>query len=389
LKQRPDALPAELAQAEELLQRALALDPTFALAQARLSILHSWRYHTDERSLRRMERARAAAMEALRLDPSLPETHHALGLLYYWVDRDYEKALRELAVAREGLPNNADTYLATGAIERRQGKWQQSTANMEKAASLGPNDVWVLDNLAANYAALRRYDLAEQMVDRALQITPDSAALRAMRAMWVIEARADLDAAEQILARAPAGADPRGHVTMAKASVAIWKRDYARAIALLQPLAETAAKDAEFRRERAVLLGVAHTLNGETREGRAAFEEARVAAESALQQYPLDPKRHAQLGYILAWLGMKEPAVTHGRRATEMLPESKDALDGPKQLVSLAQIYALNGEHDQAFAILARSLTTPAGITPAMLQLDPVWDQLRSDPRFAELLTQK
>ena len=389
LFQRPDTLPNELERAEELYQRAIGLDPGFAIAQARLSILQSWRYHTDERSLRRMERARAAAMEALRLDANLPETHLALGLLYYWVDRDYDKALRELAIAKEGLPNHADTYLAAGAIERRQGKWQQSTANMEKAASLGPKDAWVLENLSFNYHALGQFDRAEQLLDRALENSPQSPALLTMRAMFVIDARADLEGAEQIVARVPAGVDPRGQVTIAKASLAIWKRDFVRAISLLEPLSDLAAKDAELRRDRAVLLGTAHTSNGDARQGRAAFEQARAVAETAVKDFPLDPKRHGQLGYILARLGEKDAAITYGRRATEILPETKDALDGPKQVVNLAQIYALTGEHDQAFALLHRSLTTPAGINQSMLQLDPVWDQLRADPRFAELLALK
>jgi TolB-like protein/Tfp pilus assembly protein PilF len=389
LFQKADALPGQLDRAEELYLRAIERDPSFTLATSRLSLLHSWRYHTDDRSLRRMERARATAMEALRRGADLPETHLALGLLYYWVDRDYEKALSELAIAKQGLPNSADTFLAVGAIERRQGKWQQSTVNLEKAASVGPKDSWVLENLAANYHALRRYDLAEQTIARALENEPNSASLVSVRAMAAVDARKDLAGAEQILARNFSGPDPKGVLTVAKANVAIWKRDYAQALATLDALREAALQNKDVRTERDTLLGTVYMLMGEEQKGRAVLEQARAAAEPAVQEYPLDPKRRIQLGYVLAWLGDKEGAIANGRRATEMRPISKDAFDGPMLLIGLAQIYALTGENEEAFALLRQSISMPNGVTTAMLELAPVWDGLRADPRFAELIAVK
>jgi tetratricopeptide (TPR) repeat protein len=389
LFQKADALPGQLDRAEELYQRALERDPGFTLAMARLSLLHSWRYHTDDRSLRRMERARATSMEALRIGADLPETHLAMGLLYYWVDRDYEKALGELAIAKRGLPNSADTFLAVGAIERRQGKWQQSTVNLEKAASVGPKDSWVLENLAGNYYALRRYDLAEQTLVRALENEPNSASLVSMRAMAAVDARRDLAGAERIIGQHFEGPDPKAILTVSKVNVAIWKRDYEQALALLQALPEAALAHKEVRTERDILLGTIYLLMGDAQKGRAALERARAVVETAVQEYPLDPKRRMQLGYVLAYLGDKEGAIANGRRGTEMRPISKDAFDGPQLLVGLAQIYALTGEREEAFALLRQSVITANGVTTAMLELAPVWDGLRADPRFGELIATK
>ena len=117
-----------------------------------------------------------------------------------------------------------------------------------------------------------------------------------------------------------------------------------------------------------------------------AFERARPIAEKALRESPDDASRHATLGLILAGLGEKDAAIAEGKRAVELLPESQDALDGPKTTVALAQIYAWTGENEQTLHLLDRSLGTPNGVTIPFLKLDPIWDPLRSDPRFRALV---
>src|SRR5437763_8047528 len=133
--------------AEPLLEQAIKLDPNFALAFASLSRVESWAYHSFDPIPARKGKARAAAETAIRLQPDLPEAHLALGFYHYYCERNYQAALDEFAIARQSLPNSAEVYLAIGAIERRQGKWAESTANLEKAASLSPKDAWVLENL--------------------------------------------------------------------------------------------------------------------------------------------------------------------------------------------------------------------------------------------------
>ena len=143
---------AKLKQSEQLYQRAIELDPNFALAIARYSQLESWLVHDGDRSPERRNKARSLAERALQLQPDLPEAHLALGFSYYWGHKDYDAALKEFEIAQRALPNESEVYLAIGAIQRRQGKWAESTANLEKAASLNPKDTWPLQNLAYNYA---------------------------------------------------------------------------------------------------------------------------------------------------------------------------------------------------------------------------------------------
>ena len=148
--------------AEPLFEQAIKLDPNFAAAFAGLSMVESWVYHNSDPVPSRREKARLNADEALRLQPDLPEAHLALGFSYYYGDRDYERALAEFDIARRGLPNESQAYLAIGAIQRRQGKWAESNANLEKAATLDPKNTNVLAQLCFSYIAQRNFETADQ-----------------------------------------------------------------------------------------------------------------------------------------------------------------------------------------------------------------------------------
>jgi TolB-like protein len=171
---RPDRPKETSLKAEELFERAIKLDPNFALAFAGLSEVESWIYHSYEPSSKRREKARLNANQSLRLQPDLPEGHLALGFSYYYGDRDYERALAEFEIAKRDLPNEAQAYSAIAAIQRRQGKWTESIANFEKSASLDPKNANLLYNLALNYVAQRDFKTADKTLDRALVAEPQS-----------------------------------------------------------------------------------------------------------------------------------------------------------------------------------------------------------------------
>src|SRR5216110_552944 len=162
----------QLKQSEQLYARAIELDPKFALALARYSQLESWILHIFNPTRERRQKARVLAEQALQLQPDLPEAHLAMGFSYYYGDNNYDAAQKEFEIARRGLPNESEVYLALGAIQRRQGKWAESTANLEKSATLNPKDTWPLQNLANNYQVLRNFDAANKTIDRALEINP-------------------------------------------------------------------------------------------------------------------------------------------------------------------------------------------------------------------------
>ncbi|HEV3098702.1 MAG TPA: hypothetical protein VGY75_03195 [Candidatus Udaeobacter sp.] len=383
LSTRPDKFRGDIENAEQLFERATKLDPNFAEAFAGLAWIDNWMYHTFDPTAARKEKARAAAEEAVRLQPNLPEAHLALGFYYYYCERDYQNALREFAIAKLSLPNSAEVYMAIGSIERRQGKWAQSTGNFEKAVSLSPRDSFILVNLADNYRANKNFETADKILGRAIEAAPNSLSARAAKAMLPLDWKGDLSMMEKDLADMPPGVDPEGLVTFGRVQLLMLQRKFPEALAVLKQLSPDLSHDSK---PREFLEGAIYTFLNDREKARSAFEHARPIAEQSLREAPNDAFRHALLGQILAGLGEKEAAIAEGKRAVNLLPESQDALEGPKATLELAKIYTWTGETDQALLLLDHSLSTPSGITVSSLKLDPVWDPLRSDPRFQALL---
>jgi TolB-like protein/Flp pilus assembly protein TadD len=384
---RTDMFRDDSLKAEELFEQAIKLDPKFASAFAGLSMVESWMYHSFEPTPARREKARLNADESLRLQPDLPEAHLALGFSYYYGDRDYERALIEFEIAKRGLPNEAQAYMAIGAIQRRQGRWVESTANLEKAAELDPKNSSVLLNLGYNYMATRNFEAADKIFDRGIEAAPESFGSSALKSELAIRWKGDISIAEKELASVPAGVDPQGLVTLGRVGVLTLQRKFTEALQVIQQFrGETLLVRASTTCPKASLEGTLYLYLDDKVDAHSAFERARIIAERLVRESPDDAARHGQLGLILAGLGQKDAAIAEGKRAVELLPESKDAFDGPEVTAELAQIYAWTGEHDEAFGLLDHLLVVPNGITIPSLKLDPVWDPLRKDPRFQALI---
>jgi TolB-like protein/Tfp pilus assembly protein PilF len=383
---RPDKLRPTIEKAEQLYEQATRLDPDFARAFAGLAWVHDWIYHTYDPTPTRREKARAAADTAIRLQPDLPEGHLALGFYYYYCERNYEKALDEFAIAKRSLPNSADVYMAIGSIERRQGKWAESTASFEKAASLSPKDAWILVNLGDNYRANRNFEAADKTFDRAIEAAPSSLITRGEKGKLAMDLKGDFSEIERQLTQMATWDDPEKLVTLGWAKTLMLQRKFAEAFAVLNQVPQEVIRDGTAPVPKASLQGMLYLFQGDKAKAQATFRRALPFAEQSLRESPNDAGRHIQLGFILTGLNRKEEAIAQGKRAVELTPESADAFDGPQLTASLAQIYAWVGEKDQALRLVDRSLQTPNGVTVSMLKLDPMWDPLRNDPRFQALI---
>jgi TolB-like protein/Flp pilus assembly protein TadD len=391
---------SKLKEAELLYQRAIQLDPKFSLALANLSILESWIYHTFEPTEMRRELARSYAQRALDLQPDSPEAHLALGFSLYYGDRDYNAALNELAIAQRGLPNESQISLVVGAIQRRQGHWAESTANLEKAAGLSPNDTWVVLNLAYNYWMLRDYEAANRLVDKGLAIEPRSATLWEMKSGLAIDEKGDFSVAEKsfdVLTQPPGKSGGKGSqelsakaaadLALSRANIALLQGNHEKALAALGD-----AKDEAFSGHpgglvgKRLLTGVVQQRLGREAEAQAAFLAAKELASVDVSAAPNDASRHAKLARALAHLGEKDAAIAEAKRATELLPELADAFEGPTMTAALAKVYALTGDNAKAIELLDGLLSRPSGVTVALLRVDPAMDRLREDPGFQEML---
>jgi TolB-like protein/class 3 adenylate cyclase/Tfp pilus assembly protein PilF len=381
----------KLKQGEQLFERALDLDPNFALAVARYSQLESWIVHTFDPTPARREKARTLAERALQLQPDLPEAHLARGVSYYYGDNNYDAALKEFEIAQRGLPNESEIYLYIGSIQRRQGKWAESTASMEKAVNLNPKDVWSLQNLTFNYAMLRDYHNANKTIDRALALNPTGLDPLEVKAKLAIAENGDFSVAEKAFDAVKSvslSKEQKLKATGLRIDVFLLERKYQEALQLAESIPDDdLAAFIPRLWSKYFYIGFARKGLHDEDGARAAFLKAKAVAEGQVKRTPDAEESHIQFGKTLAFLGERDAAVAEAQRASELRPESKDAFGGPEVTESVAQVYAILGERDRAIELLDGLLSRPSGMTVQILKVNPIWDPLRNDPRFQALLT--
>jgi serine/threonine protein kinase len=373
----------------QLFQEAVKLDPNFAQAWAYLSIGQSMGYWLGiDPSPGRLAAAKDALDRALALDPNLPEVHFALGYYRYYAQRDYAGALAEFQQAEKSLPNSADVIEALAALQRRLGHWDEAVAEQRRVVELDPRNIHASFSLATTYRILRRFPEALATVDRALAWTPANRdlGLVSMKAD-VFLATGDLQAMEPLLANPRL--DPTPH-----AIYALFQRSYTEAIEILSRALATET-DRYARNVEKLLLGLSQQRSGDIAAAHATYRDAAQDFDSQLKKMAPDSfaagVTHGFLGQAYAGLGEAAAAIAEGQKAMAMQPASKDPVDGPAREERMAQIYALLGDADHAIPILKRLLQIPYAfpITPPLLRLDPMWDQIRNDPRFQELVSEK
>ena len=379
----------KLKQSEQLYQRAIELDPNFALALARYSQLESWMVRTHDASSDHRGKARTLAERALQLQPELPEARLALGFSYYYGANNYEAALKEFEIAKRGLPNEPEVYLAIGAIQRRQGKWAESTANLEKAARLNPKDTWPLHNLALNYQMQRDFDAANKTVDRALQINPQAIGLWEIKVKLAIAEKGDFSVYEQAMEKGKSFAvsdEQRLQLIGNEANLLLLQRKYDQLLQLGEKFPDDSFAAAPGSLAmKYFAIGIAQKGLGDDTAARTALVKAKNILEAQLKQKPDDPDLHVGFAKILAWLGEKDAAVAEAKRAVDLRPESKDAFQGPEITEQVAQVYTILGDNARAIELLDALLSRPSEVTLHALKVNPAWDPLRNDAGFQAL----
>jgi TolB-like protein/class 3 adenylate cyclase/Flp pilus assembly protein TadD len=376
----------KLPQAERALNEAVRRDPQFLLAWCLLAKVHGntyWQGH-DHTPARR-DLANAAVQTALRLQPDAGEGHLALADYYYHGFRDYERARSELAVARRTLPNNAEVFEYTGYIDRRQGRWEEATRNLERAIELDPRNFFTLQQIALTYSQQSRYPDVVRVYDRALTIVPGDPATRITRARVAFDSRADVKPFQETLATLMAE-DPRLAADQDDPDIALCERTPAAITRLLKNYPREGVVQFGVNIPLAYYEGMFARVQGDEAKAKAAFAVARSEVEKTVEKQPDFPAALSFLGIIDAGLGRKEEAIREGRRGCELLPISKDAIDGAVLAVNLAQVYVWTGEKDLAIAQIEAAERVPNQLSYGLLKLHPTWDPLRGDPRFEKIV---
>jgi eukaryotic-like serine/threonine-protein kinase len=381
---------AVLLPAIDLLNQAIARDPTFLDAYCLLAWAHDLLYFVgDDHTPARLALAEAAIEEASHLRPEAGETHLARAWNLHWGHLDYNGALAELEIARQSLPNDEQIPRLAGYIYRRQGRWEESARSLERAIDLDPRNVGTLQQIALSYGHLSRYAEEERALDRVLAIEPNDIATRLERAGIEMDWKADTRPLHQAIDSIRA-TNPAALPTIADSWLicAIAERDGGAANAALSacPPDEAPLSNQAVHFSRPFVQGVIARMTKDDEKARAAFTAARAEQEKIIQAQPNYGPALCVLGLIDAALGRKEEALREGRRAVELLPVEKDAIDGPIMIKYLAIITAWVGDKDVACEQLAIVVRGPNAPGYGSLKLLPWWDPLRGDPRFEKIV---
>src|SRR5437773_8259401 len=381
---------ANLLQAAELLNQAVARDPSFfdaycQLAQAQDVLYFAGYDHTPAR----LALAEAAIQSAFRLRPDAGEAHLARAWNLYYGYLDYDGALSELEVARESLPNDPRLFLLKGVLARRQGRWEESMRNFERAVDLDPRNIFTLQQISVSYFLLRRYRDEATVLDRALAVMPNDAVNQAERAFvelsWHANTRPVHQAIDSIQATNPAA---MSKIANAWFQCALAERDAIAANKALNAFGENKpiVGVENVPLTRLFLEGVIARMTKDEDKARSAFVAARAEQEKIVQAQPNYGPAVCVLGLIDAALGRKEEALREGRRAVELLSVKKDSTNGLAMIKYLAVIAAWVGDNDLACEQLATAIRYPSSLSYGTLKLMPFWDPLRGDPRFEKIV---
>jgi tetratricopeptide (TPR) repeat protein len=378
-------------------ERAVQLDPNFALAWARLSRVDARVYFVryDTTTAARGGAAKRALQNAQKLEPSSPETLLALGYYQFYVLLDYGAAKTTFDRVRKMLPGSSEALYALARVTRRQGPWDQSIAYFEQALTLDPRNVELLVDAAWTYTMLRQFAAALKLYDRALDITPNNPDVMAAKAS-IYQAQGNLEEAARFLSEIDEQTTNEGPFYIKIIQLRL-EPNYSEAVRLLQARQGQFHFNSQFDKGfDQVCLALMQRLAGDTPGAKVSAEQARNILEQLYRNQPDSPFLAAWLSQAYAVIGERESALKAAEHAIMLMPRTKDAMNGPMFEENLALIQTMFGENSNAISTLTRLLQTPYNsllyvppIVAPLLKLDPLWAPLRADPAFQKLCEEK
>jgi len=380
------SLESDIRIAIRMYEKAVELDPMFALAHAELSRAHVRMYFGYyDRSEERLALAKQAVDRAFELNPNLPEAHMALGWYYYHGHLDYDRALEQFAITRKSQPNNSWLFAGIGSVQRRQGKYEQALANWKRASELDPRSANRAANLGVTFMLLRKYSEAERYFNRAISLSPDLPRGYNSKAWLYVRWEGSTEKARAVLEEAVQNIKLAENTDIVNSLVDIDVLDgnYQEALDRLSLKSEDIDK---MGYSNALRYARIYGYMNKNELAKKYYDDARSILESKIEEHPEDAWFHSSLGIAYAGLGHKEEAIREGKLGVELLPVNKEAMRGTYRVEDLARIYVMVDEFDAAIEQLEFLLANPGVMTIPLFRLDPAWDPLRGHPRFKKLI---
>ncbi|MDQ5980718.1 MAG: hypothetical protein QG602_3695, partial [Verrucomicrobiota bacterium] len=370
-----------------LYERAVARDPTFAYAQAQLSIVHGTMYWFGaiDPTAGRRAKAQAAMEAARRMAPEAPETHYAVGAFAYLCENDWEKALQELSIAETALPNDAELNYRIGICLRRLGRWPEALGRFEKSVALNPLDRSFVTTLLETHSAMRRYTALPALAERYVPLYPGDGWLKGfgIKAQFALDGDRAAYVREMGLTQ-PAPADKHG--LQWEYNEALRSGDFTAAEqALADPriMTITGVTGGTLALPTSYLRAQVALWRGDAVAAKARAAEARTLFESG----PWSPRQQRVINLNLALLR----TISGGADLSDIMAQA-DRLEQYDKLMmaavwgETARVFALTGHREEALTCLRRLLAGPSIESPNELRIDPFLASLKSDPRFEQIL---
>jgi TolB-like protein/class 3 adenylate cyclase len=379
---------SNLLQAVELLNQAVKRDPAFLLAWCELASVHDRLYFLGfDHTPTRLAAGDAAVQAAQRLNPDAGETHLAVAQHRYRGYRDYDGARAEIAIAQRTLPNDPVPVELLAFIDRRQGRWNEAIHNFERAIELDPRNFYTLQQMALAHLMMRRYADMARVLDRALTIVPNDVDTKIARALVELNWHADTRPLHNMIATVLAE-NPTLAPTLADTwlTLALCERDLPAASRAVAALGNNVINIDAIALSPAFVQGLVARVQGDADAAQTFFSKARTEQEEKVQAEPDYAPALCVLGLIDAGLGRKEDALREGKRAMELLPISKDSVNGSHMIEYFTITAAWAGNKDLAIQQLEFAIQNATDLTYGQLKLHPYWDSLRGDPRFEKIV---
>ena len=381
-------VPADnIRRAMSLYSRARDLDPRFALARARLALMHTLAAATYDTSDGRREQARVEAETALRLSPALPEGHEALAS--YWVLRkNPTNAIAEFGRAVEASPTSAELRLELGIALGRAGRFDEALVQLRRAMQLDPGNAGAAFETAQTYSWLRRRGEAMLAFDRAIALAPASPIIKVIKGQAYLRWKGTADTLAALLDKVPPGWDPGGMATYARYTVFMTQRRYAEGLAMLDRPHSELSPDGFGYQPSSLMRARFYDAQGNRARARSSYLAARALLRDSLAAHPDNPFIRLALGFADAGLGRSNEAIGEARRALAVAPIARGSDVAQVVMGSAAEVFAKAGDADAALELLELLFSMPAGreASVPLLRVWPGYDPLRSDPRFEQLL---
>ena len=361
----------------EMYTKAINEDSLFIQAYARRAFIHLIYYWLKLEGWTGHDLlAREDIKKGFKLDPKSIDVKFAEAVSYYMVDRNYNKSLKVLGELTADAPNMADLYAFSSYNLRRQGNWEESIVELEKAIQMDPLNGNYIDNLAGTYAVLHRYDELIEYARHGLSLIPDYKNLNIKIFRAIMSKTGDFTVALK-----ESGLSEED----VRYEAYYFTGQYDKLIDFINKNFTNRVDQSTYRPKTYELAFIYH-LMGDSQMSKIYSDSAIIYLENKIKEFPKDDRIYATLGKSYAISGNIKKALFFGQKSVLLLPITLDAYQGPVREQDLMEIYIFTGNYEKALDKIEFLSKAPSRISRGDLVSDPIYDKLRNLPRFQRII---